>query len=327
MNWKQLLFPPAVHSAFKHARRAKTALVKPWLTLRLRLGWPGPLARFLGPLRYNSQVIRNKQGILYVTAGGRFVRYSAEPRGRAKLDREFAMWRLLTEKGLAGIAPTAMALHDVADGNILESERLQPIAKKDHAAVTLPIVEALLAHAHPVLPGSLPPTIEAGLAFVRLICGGELPSSFARESEIRDAFARPLMTGISHKDLHYRNVMWDAAERPVLIDLKSCEPDRIVAIDLLVLACKFLQAHGRQTMVDAAFAGQQLGWRVSALRPVLALIDLPRPLWGQIVLLHLIGLNAAKRKDAEEVNPLSRALFLRILGKDWIQKEAPSGRE
>lgn len=317
MNWKQLLLPRAVHSAFKRARRAKTALAKPWLTMQLRLGRPQPMARYLGASRKDSEVIRSKQGILYVTAGPRFVRFAAEPRAVAKLEREYEMWRVLLADGLAAILPNTMSLHDVAGGKILESDRLRPIAKEEHAAVALPIVEALLAKARPEVPGGLPATIEAGLDFARQISGGALPVSFARESDIRDAFARPLKTGISHKDLHYRNVMRDDAGRPVLIDLKSCEPGRVVAIDLLALACKNLQAQGKQTLVDAAFAAQQRDWRLPELDAILALVDLPRPLWGQIYLLQLIGLHATKR--GEDTNSLSRALFQRILDKDWLQ--------
>lgn len=321
MNWKQLLLPRAVHSAFKRGRRAKTALAKPWLTMRLRLGRPAPMARFLGQSGKDSQVVRSKQGILYVVSGPRFLRFAGEPRAVAKLEREYAMWQLLRAEGLAAILPDTMDLHEVPGGKILESGRLRPITREEHAAVTLPIVEALLAKAHPEVPGGLPATIAAGLDFARQICGGALPASFVRENDIRDAFARPLMTGISHKDLHYRNVMRDEAGRPVLIDLKSCAPQRIVAVDLLAFACKYLQAQGRQTLVDAAFAGQQGDWRLPELAPILALVDLPRPLWGQIFLLQLIGLHAEKRGD--DTNSLSRTLFQRILGKDWRQ----SGRE
>lgn len=317
MNWKQLLFPRAVHSAFKRARRAKTALAKPWLTAQLRLGRPAPLARYLGALRHGSQVVRKKQGIVYAVAGDRFVRFAAGPRAMAKLGREYDMWQTLRREGLAAILPHSLALHDVPGGKILESDRLRPIAKEEHAAVALPIVQALLSKARPAVPSGLPATIEAGLAFARQVSGGALPQSFASESDIRDAFARPLMTGISHKDLHYRNVMRDDQGKPVLIDLKSCEPERVVAIDLLALACKNLQAQGKQTLVDAAFAAQQRSWRVNELEPILALVDLPQPLWGQIYLLNVIGLHATKRKGGEGVDPFSRALFLRILAKDW----------
>lgn len=317
MNWKQLLFPRAVHSAFKRARRAKTAFAKPWLTWQLRLGRPRPMARYLGALRHHSQVVRSKQGILYVVAGDRFLRFAAQPRAIAKLEREFAMWQLLRAEGLAAILPHAMTLHDVAGGKILESDRLRPIRKEEHAAVTLPIVTALMSAARPVTPEGPPATVEAGLEFARAISGGALPARFAAESDIRACFTRPLMTGISHKDLHYRNVMRDDAGRPVLIDLKSCEPGRIVAIDLLAFACKYLQAQGQQTLVDAAFAAQQRNWRIDELEPVLNLVDLPRELWGQIFILHVIGLHMQKRASTEEINPLLRALFLRIISKDW----------
>lgn len=316
MNWKQLLLPQPVHSAFKHARRLKTALMRPWLTLLLRLGWPRPAARELGARRFKSQVVRNKQGILCVVTEGRFLRFAATPRGIAKLEREFSMWRLLRENGLAAILPRFAALQDGAGVRILETELLQPIRKEDHAVVTLPIVKALMAAARPVVSAKLPTEVEAGLQLARDLCGGALPPFFASESDIRKAFARPLMTGISHQDLHYRNAMRDVDGRPVLIDLKSCESDRIVSIDLLVLACKYLQARGRQTMLDAAYSGQQQSWQIPELDPILALVDLPRPLWGQILALRFIGLNTLRRAPTD-INPLFQKLLLRVLDRDW----------
>lgn len=321
MNWKQLFLPQPVHSAFKHARRLKTAIMKPWLTLLLRLGWPRPAARELAARRFKSRVVRKKQGILGVVAEGRFLRFATNARGIVRLEREFAMWNLLRENGLAAILPRFVVLHDRGSMKILETELLQPIRKEDHAAVSLPIIEALMAAARPVVPGKLPAEIEAGLQFARDISGGVLPSSFASESDIRDAFARPLMTGISHQDLHYRNAMRDADGRPVLIDLKSCGSDRIVSMDLLVLACKYLQAQGRQTMLDAAYSGQQQNWRITEVEPILTLVDLPRLLWGQILALRFIGLSTLRR-DPTDINPLFQKLLMRVLDKDWrVERE------
>ena len=163
----------------------------------------------------------------------------------------------------------------------------------------------------------MPATIGAGLRLGRLVSRGALPDSFVSEDEIRDCFARELLTGVSHRDLHYRNVMRDVDGRPVLIDLKSCDFNKIISVDLLNFACKYIQARGRWNYLDGAFTLQQPGWHVPELAPVLALIDLPRPLWGQLLTLHAFGQLSVRLKSASDINPHFEKSLLRILSKNW----------
>jgi hypothetical protein len=316
MNWKQLFFPQTVHSIFKHARRFKVAFMKPWLTLLLQLGWPRPVARYLGSARFRCKVVRSKHGVLRVEAGDRFLRFAEGAGAIKKLELEYSMWQALGERDLSGVLPRSMAIHEGEGVRVLETDLLLPIQKEDHVSVVLPIVRTFVAAAQPLVHGKLPATVEAGLQLARVVCDGKLPEAFAPEDEIRHSLADPLATGIFHQDLHYRNVMQDADGRSVLIDLKSCAHDRIVAIDLLVIACKYLQAKGRQTMLDAAYSGQRQGWSMPELEPILALVDLPRHLWGQILILHFIGLHALKR-GPQDIHPLFRKLLRRILERDW----------
>ncbi|MFZ5675456.1 MAG: hypothetical protein ACOZAM_21065 [Pseudomonadota bacterium] len=292
----------------------------PWLTLLLRFGRPQPLAGHLGADRPRARVVLHKQGIWSISAGERFLRYSTKPRPVAKLGKEFAMWQLLRAQGLANIVQKAMTLGDCGDGKILETTLLRQIEMADQVKMTLPIMRALMGVARPAVPQAVPPTVEAGIRLARMACGGQLPSSFAAESAIRDCFARELRVGVSHQDLHVYNVMQDADGKPILIDLKSCDAGRVVSIDILVFAGKYIQARIFDNLPECVFFAQQRRWDVAGLEPVLALIDLPRRYWAHILLLHLMGIRAVAGKEQEEMSPLSRQLYSRVLSRDWGAK-------
>lgn len=317
MNWKQLLFPRQVRSWLKSARGIKAVLLGKYFTILLRLGRPAPLARYLGPRRFRGRAVLYKQGILSYVVADRYVRFAASPRPIGKLEKEFSMWRYMREHGLDAILQRSAEFHGGKDGKILETDLLSPVSREEQVAATLPIIERLVASARPVMHNDMPATISAGLQLGRHVCGGALPDRFASEDEIRDCFARELLTGISHRDLHYRNVMRDIDGRPVLIDLKSCDFNKIISIDLLNFACKYIQARGRWNYLDGAFKLQQPGWHVPELAPVLALVDLPRPIWGQLLALHALGQLAGRLKSPTDISPRFEKSLLRVLSKNW----------
>lgn len=318
MKWKQLVLPRHFYRIYKLGRLWKNQAKLPWLTTLLRSGRPLPLARQLGADRARARVILHKQGIWSIAAGERFIRYTAKPKSMAKLRREHAMWRLLRERGLADIVQPAIGLSACGRGVALETGLLRQIGMDDQVAMTVPIMRALMAAAKPTIPGALPPTVEAGIRLGRLACGGELPASFASESAIRDCFARQLRIGVSHQDLHVYNVMQDAGGKPILIDLKSCDVDRIVSIDILMFAGKYIQARMFDNLLECVFSAQQQGWRMAELEPALALIDLPRAYWSHILILHLMGAGSADTDGSEqEISPISRQLYQRMLSRDW----------
>ncbi|MFZ5675471.1 MAG: hypothetical protein ACOZAM_21140 [Pseudomonadota bacterium] len=317
MNWKQLLFPSQLRSWMKRGRRLKAAATRPVLTLLLFAGWPSPVSNYLGPRRFRARLYLFKQGIWSYVVGDRFVRFASDPRAADKLQLEYSMWNQLRELGLAAVLPRSVVLHAERASKILETDLLSLISKEEHVAVTLPIMRELVAAAKPMVHNTMPETISAGLRLGGLISEGTLPDSFANEAQIRECFAQPLLTGASHRDLHHLNVMRDVDGRPVLIDLKSCDLNRILAIDLLNFACKYLQARSRQNYLEVAFAVHQSDWHVPELEPVMALVDLPRPLWGQILVLHGLGLHALKLRSPDAVGMHIQRPLRRILARDW----------
>lgn len=318
MKWKQLILPRHLYRIYKLGRLWKNQAKLPWLTTLLRSGRPLPLARQLGADRRQARVILHKQGIWSIAAGARFIRYTTKPKSVAKLQKEHAMWHLLRERGLTDMVQPSIVLSTCGRGVALETGLLRQIGMDDQVAMTVPIMRALMAAARPALPEGLPPTVEAGIRLGRQACGGELPASFAPESAIRDCFARQLRIGVSHQDLHVYNVMQDAGGKPILIDLKSCDVDRIVSIDILLFAGKYIQARMFDNLLECVFSAQQRGWRVAELEPALALVDLPRAYWSHILILHLMGVGSAGTDgNQKEISSISRQLYQRILSRDW----------
>jgi hypothetical protein len=301
----------------KRGRRLRAAATRPVLTLMLFAGWPSPVSDYLGQRRFGARLYLYKQGIWSYIVGGRFIRFASHPRAANKLQLEYSMWSQLRELGLEAVLPRSVEFHAEKGSKILETDLLSPISTEEHVAVTLPIMKELVAAAKPVVHNSMPETISAGLRLGGIISEGTLPDSFANEAQIRECFVQPLLTGASHRDLHFLNVMRDVDGRPVLIDLKSCGLNRVLAIDLLNFACKYLQARSRQNYLDVAFEVHQPDWYVPELVPVMALVDLPRPLWGQILVLHGMGLHALKLRSPDAVGMHIQRPLRRILARDW----------
>ena len=111
--------------------------------------------------------------------------------------------------------------------------------------------------------------------------------------------------------------MRDAEGRSILIDLRSCAFDQVLAFDLLTFACKYVGARNYRSVIDNAFLLQQRGWDVPELAPVLALIDLPKPLWGPIVTLHALGQIELEKPRRAASDTVVAKLMQRSLSRPW----------
>ncbi|MBX6320543.1 MAG: hypothetical protein IRY94_01825 [Rhodospirillaceae bacterium] len=324
MGWKSIICPREVRLAYKRARRVRGTIRRRRASLLLKAGWPRPLAAHLRREGLPAEVLQRKQGILSLVAGDRFLRYATRPRPVLKLQCEHAGWVALRERGLGGIVPRRLELRALGHGALLEADLLQPVALRDQLAVTLPIVRTLVGAARPVATGDVPMTVEMGLRLARLAGGGQLPASFATEPEIRACFAGPLLTGLSHQDLHLRNVMRDRDGRPVLIDLKSVVGGQVIALDLLNFACKYMASREGSNVVDQALTAQRCDWRIPGIEPVLELVDLPRPLWGQLFALHALGSVLLKRGTSQKISPILLRQLAKVLSRDWRRLTGPA---
>ncbi len=207
-------------------------------------------------------------------------------------------------------------MHDLGDRVILASELLASIPKDERSRYMFPIVEKLVAAASPIRHENLPPTILAGLQFAHQVQGAALPEKFISERELGTIFSKPLRTGLSHQDLHWRNVMRRGCE-PILIDLRKCRTGRIIALDILNMACLSMATQQRANIVQQAYTAHQKDWNNPELRAMLDLVDLPRQSWGPVYALHVIGQYATKRRWAPK--PTSGVLFRWLLSLDWTR--------
>ncbi len=279
------------------------------LTLRLRAGFPRWVARELAAQGLRGRVVVAKQGVLGVITPAAYLRFTDAPKAKARLADEVANWRRLHDAGFGDIIARFMEIRELEHGMVVSVEPLAPIEKESHLEMMAPLVRRLAAASAPAAPEKLPDSIAAGLALAREIGVANLP-----EGALLDAFSRPLLTGYSHQDLHWRNVLQRKGE-PVLIDLKKCQAGRLLCLDILNMACLSLAATNGANVVSQAHEAHRRGWRDADLAPILSLVDLPRSLWGPAYVLHVAGLYRLRQKGATAWG--EEMLFRRALEQDW----------
>ena len=229
MKIRQLFLPRTVRMLFKKSRWAGVSMRARVLTWGLHLGLPRWVAKHVAARGGSGRVVVSKQGVMGIVTAQEYLRFTREEKARHRLREEFESWQLMRRSGFADLIARFMELRELPEGLVLAAEPLWPIGKEARHNYMLPVAQRFAAAANPLPHEALPPTIAAGLSLARMAMGGALPENFATESELAEAFRKPLLTGFSHQDLHWRNVL-DRDGRPVLIDLKKCQPGRILAL-------------------------------------------------------------------------------------------------
>jgi hypothetical protein len=329
VNWIELMLPVQVRRRVRDFRRLRFDLTGVVIDRRLRLQRSGlgrllPLRRyadlvdFLDQHGLSARVQWRKQQVLSARCGRQFLRYATRPKGMRIIEAEYGNWLLLKAADLGHIAPRTMRLTRLGGGLVLTTDVLETIPRdSDEATAALDrVIRALIARCGQVVPG-LPPSVAEGLTLARHLAGGSLPAWLGPEEEIRAAFERPLRVGFFHGDLHSRNVMRNEDGRPVLVDLKSCGPERIVALDLLRLAVGRYPDDLRTGPVGKIAKAEAAGWDLPAVQPFLQHIDLPAKLWGRAYALHVLGSVAGKpsRRSGGVRNPRQNPLLGAMLAR------------
>jgi hypothetical protein len=312
MNTRQLFLPRPFRILFKKGRRIGARIRASLLTLKLNAGFPYWIAAYLSEQALSGSVVLSKQGVLGILTSKQYLRFAQSPKARKRLKQEIEGWRSMRAAGHGDMVVRFMEAHELPEGLVISAEPLSPVSAEQHLQVIFPIVRRLAAAATPRTPEKLPESIIAGLAFAKDV-GADLVRNFVAEEELQAAFSQPLLTGHFHKDLHWCNVLHRNGE-PVLIDLKKCQPDRLLCLDIINIACMSLTATTGANVVSLAYDAHRRGWSDLELAPLLSLVDLPRTLWGPAYVLHTAGLYRLKRSAwGEEV------LFRRILQQDWCR--------
>jgi len=243
MGWDNLLLPRPMRKLNTSWRRRKAAALGAVLSRQLssrdpRFAFPlspsglRDLSGLLGGGGLAVSAARYKQRILSFACEDVFVRYSRHRGGVRRLGQEYRSWTTMRALGLEGISPPSMLLRQLEGGVVLCTERLEEFPCADDLSPFEHVIPPLVSAAGHAVPG-LPATLRRGFEILGHVNAGRLPAGFLPEEEIRSHFERPLRVGFFHGDLHIGNVMRAEDGRTVLIDLKSCEEDRVVALDVL----------------------------------------------------------------------------------------------
>ncbi len=295
MNWKSIALPRPLWIAFKRGRRLRTALRVLRGRLLLRLGKPRLLHAFVKERRLRARIVLMKQGCWSLVSEHVFLRFALRPKAQRRLRDEVEQWQRMKALGFGDILVDRVQLHELGGGVLLESTRLYPIREEEQVRLTLPVLRALTQAAEVITSEALPESIEAGLKLL-----GPHPDDREFEEHIRGCLVRPLRQGLSHLDLHLRNVMKDEQGRAVLIDLKSCRDHQVLALDLLNFVCKYFMFRTGRNVLDQALVLHREGWDCAGFEEVFDLIDLPRSSWGPLYALHVIGRVSLKSPQRNE---------------------------
>lgn len=312
MNARQLFLPRPLRILFKRGRRIRARMRGHWLTLKLKAGHPRWVASHLAELGEPGRVVVAKQGVLGVLTPQRYLRFTQVPKSRMRLEREFEGWTRMKAAGYGDILVRFMNVNELPEGLVVATEPLSTIDERQHLEIMLPLVQRLVSGATPKVPEKLPASIAAGLDYARE-AGIDLAAHHIDEAALRQAFSRPLLTGYSHRDLHWRNVLQRDGQ-PVLIDLKKCEPDRLLCFDILNMACLSLAATNGANVATQAHEAHLRNWDDPELQPILSLVDLPRALWGPAFTLHVAGLFRLKTQSSSWGTDV---LLRQVLQRDW----------
>jgi hypothetical protein len=312
MNARQLFLPRPLRILFKRGRRIRARMRGHWLTLKLEAGHPRWVASYLAELGVPGRVVVEKQGVLGVLTPQQYLRFTELPKSRMRLEREVEGWTRMKAAGYGDILVSFMDVRNVPEGLVVATEPLAAIDEKRHLETMLPLVQRLVRGAAPKAPEKLPDSIAAGLDFARE-AGIDLAAHHIDEADVRQAFSRSLLTGYSHRDLHWRNVL-QRNGKPVLIDLKKCEPDRLLCFDILNMVCLSLAATDGANVATQAYEAHLRNWNDPALQPFLDLVDLPRSLWGPAFTLHVAGLFRLKAQSSSWGTDV---LLRQVLQRDW----------
>jgi len=315
MKTRQLFLPRPLRLLHKKSRMALVRWNKHLLNFALRVGFPGWIAQDLASRQISGMALRLKKGTLLVATPKALLRYASNEKAVNRLRRELEGWQRMGAAGFGTLIPRSMEMRNISpERAILSSEMLSPIPREEHMPYMLPVVRVLHARADVRTEQDLPGSVEGGLALARQVLGGELPASFMTEAELAGCFRQPLRRGYSHADLHWRNVM-RRREEPVLVDLKKCSDNRVLALDILNMACQTMATLHGGNVLSQSFRGQSSNWSEPALAELITLVDLPRAHWGPLYVLHALGLHALRHGGTP--NAASAALFRKLLNRDW----------
>lgn len=253
---------------------------------------------FLEEQGLQPQRLGARKRMLYLDCGGRFYKLAFDPKRREQLRLEYRNWCDLREAPRTGdVVAEWLELCERDEMTILASQRLSPLAPAEMPAAAGRVTAALAAAGEPVRVPDVP-ELQRAIEVVAGLNGGRLPKGFACELALQRALQEPLRVGPMHQDLHRANLMVDEAGGYRVIDLKSMRLETVQSLGILTGVIKEQVLREGGNLIDAAHTAQRRDWQLCDYEPMLRDVDLPRPLWGQLSVLWLLGQRLAKRGTA-----------------------------
>ena len=296
----KLLLPREVRNSSKQRKRhrldVRTEFIAQRIALASRVG--GPVGRALGwppidgaaePSGEGLKLVRYKRGVYCMTISDRYVRAARRTSGRRLLERELAAWERARALGISALGSPWLRRVDCSDGWTVVSDRVMELLPREAIWKALPGVVCPMVDCASERRVAPPMEVEFGRALMAEASKGIEVRGLPSIEVLQKCFAAPQRVGFFHCDLGPHNVMV-CDGRYTLIDLKSCESDRFIDLELIRLLVRIYPEHHSNSLAVKAFKAQADDWHRPEAAQLASLIRLPREWWAGIYLYFAIGM-------------------------------------
>lgn len=294
----------------------KSPYLEPFPTLRNQLSPSLPDVPE-GDVR-TAEVIQVKQAVASITLPGYFVKAARRPKGKRKLRAEFAGWKRFQEEGLGDlVSPRLQLLERPSGWLLLINLKLQHQPQERFLASMAELLPPLVRKARGKGRG-LPATVRAGYEIVQEHAPSDMKQQLPSLKDLKRGFSAPYPLGLFHRDLHNGNVLL-LEGRPLLSDLKSCLPNRVVDLDLIRVMAYHYPGTSRGSRALKAFEAERQGWSAPEVEAIAQLVTLPRELWAGAYFFHKLGRSLAPERGRSLLRQRLRASIRRRFIQQILQ--------
>lgn len=266
----------------------------------------------------SAEVIGVKQAVASITLPGYFVKAARRPKGKRKLRAEFAGWKRFQEEGLSHLVTPRLQLLERPGGwLLLINLKLQHQPQERFLASMAELLPPLVRKARGKGRG-LPATVRAGYEIVQEHAPSDMKQQLPSLKDLKRGFSAPYPLGLFHRDLHNGNVLL-LEGRPLLSDLKSCLPNRVVDLDLIRVMAYHYPGTSRGSRALKAFEAARQGWSAPEVEAIAQLVTLPRELWAGAYFFHKLGRSLAPERGRSLLRQRLRASIRRRFIQQILQ--------
>ena len=288
----------------------------PFPTLRNRLA---PCLSGVPGLKFHPpKVIAVKQGVASLVLPRHFIKAARRRKGKRKLRAEYAGWMRFQKQGLSHlVTPSLQLLERPAGWLILVNLKLQHQPQEDFLSSMAELLPPLVREAQRCGRG-VPATVQAGYQIVQEHASSDVKRKLPSMKDLQKGFSQPYPIGLFHRDLHNGNVLL-LEGRPLLSDLKSCLPERVVDLDLIRVIAYHYPGTSKGSRALKAFEAEREGWSAPEVEALADLVTLPRELWAGAYFYHKLGRSLASGRQASYLRHRLRGSIQRRFVQQILQ--------